>query len=82
METITIQYDATNQALSGLLDAFLKLDGVKLVRSSRDSKPKRKTLSEKDQILDDLAKGAEQARRLALRKHKSYTADELIEALW
>lgn len=31
METITIQYDARNSGLKGLIAALLKLDGVKQV---------------------------------------------------
>ena len=31
METITIQYDAQNSGLKGLIAALLKLDGVKQV---------------------------------------------------
>ena len=33
METITIQYDAQNAGLKGLIAALLKLDGVKQVES-------------------------------------------------
>lgn len=38
METITIQYDATNPAIRGLLAAFLKLDGVTKVKTKTASK--------------------------------------------
>ena len=38
METITLQYDASNPALRGLLAAFLKLDGVKKVKTAKAAK--------------------------------------------
>ena len=35
METITLRYDATNPALRALMAAFLKLDGVTKVKSTK-----------------------------------------------
>jgi len=50
METITLQYDATNPALKGLIAALLKLDGIS----------KAKTTNKKsglDEAIDDFKNG-------------------------
>ena len=52
METITLRYDATNPALRGLLNAFLKLDGVTKVKTPKVSK--RRGL---DEAIDDVKHG-------------------------
>jgi len=50
METITLQYDATNPALKGLIAALLKLDGI-----SKAKTPKKK--SGLDEAIDDFKHG-------------------------
>ena len=50
METITLQYDATNPAIKGLIAALLKLDGI-----SKAKTKKRK--SGLDEAIDDFKKG-------------------------
>ena len=50
METITLQYDATNPALKGLIAALLKLDGI-----SKEKKKKKK--SGLDEAIDDFKNG-------------------------
>ena len=35
METITLQYDATNPALKGLIAALLKLDGISKAKTTK-----------------------------------------------
>ena len=35
METITLQYDATNPALKGLIAALLKLDGISRAKTTK-----------------------------------------------
>ncbi len=50
METITLQYDATNPALKGLIAALLKLDGVSKIKTSR----KKNGL---DEAIDDFKQG-------------------------
>ena len=49
METITLQYDATNPALKGLIAALLKLDGIR--------KLKTKKKSGLDEAIDDFKNG-------------------------
>ncbi|MBQ8957303.1 MAG: hypothetical protein IJ057_02170 [Bacteroidales bacterium] len=49
METITLQYDATNPALKGLIAALLKLEGVNKLKTS-----KRSGL---DEAIDDFKQG-------------------------
>ena len=50
METITLQYDATNPALKGLIVALLKLDGISKVKTSKRSKGI-------DEAIDDFQNG-------------------------
>ena len=50
METITLQYDATNPALKGLIAALLKLDGIS------KAKPAKKK-SGLDEAIDDFKNG-------------------------
>ena len=56
METITISYDATNPAIKGLLEAFLKLDGVIKVDESKPAKSARKRATKKERVIDQIAK--------------------------
>ena len=50
METITLQYDATNPAIKGLIAALLKLDGI----SKAKTKKKKSGL---DEAIDDFKNG-------------------------
>ena len=50
METITLQYDATNPALKGLIAALLKFDGISKVRTTKKK-------SGLDEAIDDFKKG-------------------------
>jgi len=50
METITLQYDASNPAIKGLIAALLKLDGI----SKAKTKKKKSGL---DEAIDDFKNG-------------------------
>ena len=50
METITLQYDATNPAIKGLIAALLKLDGISKART-------KKKKSGLDEAIDDFKNG-------------------------
>ena len=50
METITLQYDATNPALKGLIAALLKFDGISKVRATTKK-------SGLDEAIDDFKHG-------------------------
>lgn len=50
METITLQYDATNPALKGLIAALLKFDGISKVRATKKK-------SGLDEAIDDFKHG-------------------------
>ncbi|MCR5038650.1 MAG: hypothetical protein K6A94_04870 [Bacteroidales bacterium] len=50
METITLQYDATNPALKGLISALLKLDGISKAKTTKKK-------SGIDEAIDDFKNG-------------------------
>ena len=50
METITLQYDATNPALKGLIAALLKLDGISKAKTTKKK-------SGLDEAIDDFKHG-------------------------
>ena len=50
METITLQYDASNPAIKGVIAALLKLDGI----SKAKTKKKKSGL---DEAIDDFKNG-------------------------
>ena len=50
METITLQYDATNPALKGLIAALLKLDGISKAKTTKKK-------SGLDEAIDDFKNG-------------------------
>ena len=81
METITLQYNPKSNFATALANLIEKSEGVKVIET-KPTKSARKRLTEKERVLADIATGAEQARRIAKRKHKTYTADELIASLW
>jgi len=80
METITLQYNPKSSFAIALANLIEKSEGVKVIEMKL-AEPARKKLTEKERVLADIATGAEQARRIAKRKHKTYTADELIASL-
>ena len=76
-----MQYNPKSNFAIALACLIEKSDEVTVVEM-KPTKPTRKKLTEKERVLADIATGAEQARRIAKRKHKTYTADELIASLW
>lgn len=50
METITLQYDATNPAIKGLIAALLKLDGIRKLKTTKKK-------SGLDEAIDDFKNG-------------------------
>lgn len=74
METITVQYDATNPALRGLMAAFLKLDGVKKVATKTKE-------TEKKRFLDELKEAGREAKQLARKRTSTRTLDDIIAEL-
>ena len=64
METITLQYDATNPALKGLIAALLKLDGISKAKTTKKK-------SGLDEAIDDL-----QAIAYAVNTHVDFGLSE------
>ena len=46
METITLQYDATNPAIKGLIAALLKLDGISKAKTKKKKSAEKRNMSD------------------------------------
>ncbi len=71
MATITINYDAKNSAIRGMIAALLKFDGVTVI----SAKP------EKARFLKEMEAAGREARQLARSRAKKRTLDDVIVEL-
>ena len=79
METVTLTFSPSSP-FAACMEAFLKTVPAD-VKVSKRTKPARKQLTKKERLLVEIAKGAEEARRMASKPHKTYTAEEIAEAI-
>lgn len=80
METITLQFNPNSSFAQALLN-LIKVSGEVTVVETKTAKPSRKRTSKKERLLAEIAKGADEARRMASKPHKTYTAEEIAEAI-
>lgn len=78
METVTLTFNP-NSPFASSMEAFLKTV-PKDVKVTKNVKAKAK-LTSKEELLAEIAKGAEEARRMAKRPHKTYSAEEISDAV-